>query len=501
MTDKILFWMDSNLLYFGIAKFFQENYDAKYFAITDFSEQLDKFFKKQNILKFEKNWSYRENIILKNKTPDLEYLEKFEKNTGIDLWKLAYSERIFYKYNKYHKFSAEEILEILEYECKFFEKVLDEVKPDFLIIKMVDYHHSQLLCNICKSRGIKILTLSPTRFGDRYMVTEEAGLLDPLSKINVDKSKFKNFDELRDNIKKYSTQQRKHGKKFKSSKSVQFKASLRFFLKVCNSNYRRYIFHTGRTRFRVFKNELELISNRGTRFSFLDNIATKKIDKTEKFVYFTLHSEPERALLFPAPFYMNQLSVIQNISKSIPAGYKLYVKEHPTQRIFGWREESWYEELLQLPNVRLIHPDVSNEELLMNCSLAMSIGGTVGLEAAFFNKPSIVFTDVIYSTINSVIKIENVTELPKKIRSTLNLEVDIDSLNTYIQTIENVSFQIDLEKIRNDMKHRFYYDDFLREVEISELEMKKFIDDHNENFKLIVEEHVKKINFHKNKIH
>ena len=497
MTDKILFWMDSNLLYFGIAKYFQENYDAQYFAITDYSEQLNSFFKKQNIIKFDKVWSYRENVLLKNKKPDLKYLEKFEKLTKIDLWRLAYSERIFYKYNKYHKFSADEILEIFEYECKFFERVLDETNPDFLVIKMVDYHHSQLLCEICKSRGIKILTLSPTRFGDRYMITEEAGLPDPVSKIDIDKSKFKTFEELREITKKYSNQQLKHGKKFKSSKSVQFKASLNFFLNVCNNNYRKYVLHTGRTRLSVFRNELGLLFNRNSRYSFLNKISIKSINKNEKFVYFTLHSEPERALLFPAPFYMNQLSVIQNVSKSIPTGYKLYVKEHPTQRIFGWREQNWYKELLQLPNVKLIHPNISNEELLNNCSLAISIGGTVGLEASFFNKPSIVFADVIYSMIKSVVKIENLSELPKKIRSSLNMQVDINDLNTYLQIIENISFQINLEKIRNDMKHRFYYDDFLREVEISETEMKKFLDDHREEFKLIVKEHIKKIEYHK----
>jgi len=497
MTENILFWMDSNLLYFGITKYFQEKYDAKYFAIADFSEQLDKSFKKQNIIKFEKIWNYREKVLLKNKKPDFEYLEKFEKLTKIDLWRLAYSERIFYKYNKYHQFSEQEILEIFEQECKFFEKVLDEVKPKFLVIKMVDYHHSQLLCEICKSRGIKILTLSPTRFGDTYMITEEAGLLDPVKDIELDPVKFKNFEELREMIKKYSDQQLNHGKKFKSSKSVQFKASLIFFLKVCNRNYRKYIFHTGRTRFSVLKNELRLLINRNLRYKFLNRISISNIPISEKFIYFTLHSEPERALLFPAPFYMNQLSVIQNISKSIPIGYKLYVKEHPTQRIFGWREKKWYEELTKLPNVTIIHPNVSNEKLLKKCSLVISIGGTVGLEGSFFNKPSIVFADVIYSMIKSVIKIENVSELPKIISSSLKIQVDINDLNKYIQTIENISFQVNLEKIRNDMKHRFYYDDFLREVEISEIEMKKFIDDYEDDFKKIVDEHIKKIETYK----
>jgi hypothetical protein len=266
---------------------------------------------------------------------------------------------------------------------------------------------------------------------------------------------------------------------------------------VCNRNYRNYIFHTGRTRLSVFKNELRLLINRNLRYNFLNRISISNIPTNEKFIYFTLHSEPERALLFPAPFYMNQLSVIQNISKSIPIGYKLYVKEHPTQRIFGWREKNWYKELTRFPNVKIIHPNVSNEELLKKCSLVISIGGTAGLEGSFFNKPSIVFADVIYSMIKSVIKIENVSELPKIIRSSLKIQVDINDLNKYIQTIENISFQINLEKIRNDMKHRFYYDDFLREVEISEIEIKKFIDDYEDDFKKIVDEHIKKIKTYK----
>lgn len=494
MTEKILFWMDSNLLYFGIAKFLQEKYNAEYYAINDHSEQLAKFFKKQQIVKFKKTWSYRENVFLKNKKPDIEYLTKFEKTYQIDLWKLAYSERVFYKYNNYHHYSAEEILEIFESECKFFESVLDEIKPDFLIIKMVDYHHGELLSQICKKRGIKILTMSPTRFGDQYMITEEAGLLDSNYSTVFDESKSKSFEELREHIQEYSSQSKQHAKKFKSSKKTQFYASLIFFIKVCNNNYRKHVLHTGRTRFGVLKNELSLLFQRSSRKKFLNKIAIKEIPNDEKFIYFTLHSEPERALLFPAPFYMNQLNTIQNIARSIPANYILYVKEHQSQGIFGWREPSWYNDLIRLPNVRLIHPNVSGELLLKKCALAMSIGGTVGLEAAFFNKPSIVFADVIYSILNSVTKIENPTELPEKIKLSLNTKVNIQELNKYVQTIENLSFKVELKRMKNDMKHKFYHDDFLREVEISEKEMNYFIQENKEEFELIANEHMKKIN-------
>jgi len=498
MTDKILFWMDSNLIYFGLSKNLKENYDAQYYAITDYSEQMKSFFSKQKIMEFEKKWSYRDNVYLQKKKPDIEYLKKFEKKYGIDLWKLAYSERIFYKFNIYHKFKSDEILEIFEKECKFFEKVLDEAQPNFLIIKMVDYHHGLLLCKMCESKGIKILTMSPTRFANRYMITEEAGLLDSKYKIEYDETKNKSLEELRNDIKKYSIQAVQHGKKYKSSKKIQLKASLYFFLKVCNDNYRKHILHTGRTRFSVLKNETKLIFNKYFRYRLLNKIARKEIKKGEKFVYFALHSEPERGLLIPSPFYNNQFSVIENVAKSIPVDHKLFVKEHPVQGIFGWREPRWYKDLIKLPNVELIHPHVSTNELLENCSLTVSIGSTIGLEGAFFNKPGIVFTDVIYSILNSIVKINNFTEMPEKIKSLLNTDISINELNKYVQTIEKLSFVFELEKIRKDIVHRFYYDDFVREVEISEDEMKKCLEDYKTEFNLLANEHIKKINYYKN---
>ena len=42
--------------------------------------------------------------------------------------------------NPFYKFKKDEILNILERDCKFFESVLDEIKPEFLIIKVTDFH-------------------------------------------------------------------------------------------------------------------------------------------------------------------------------------------------------------------------------------------------------------------------------------------------------------------------------------------------------------------------
>ena len=159
MTDKILFWLDSNLIYFGIAKYLQEQYKCKSYAIIEVPSLQKKFFKEQNIIELEKSWFYYDNVVKKKSSPDLNYLSNFEKKYELNLWLLAYNERLFYNHNDFYKFSSNEVLNILEQECKFFEKVLDETKPDFIIMAAPNLHYNYLFHKMCLKRKIKCLIL------------------------------------------------------------------------------------------------------------------------------------------------------------------------------------------------------------------------------------------------------------------------------------------------------------------------------------------------------
>ena len=84
----------------------------------------------------------------------------------------------------------------------------------------------------------------------------------------------------------------------------------------------------------------------------MDNNLLKVIDDSVPFVYFPLHQMPERELLIGSPFNTNQTETIKHISQSLPIGYRLYVKEHPTQVLREWRKTSFYKEILSIPNVQ-----------------------------------------------------------------------------------------------------------------------------------------------------
>ena len=181
------------------------------------------------------------------------------------------------------------------------------------------------------------------------------------------------------------------------------------------------------------------------RKSFIDKNLEYKIHENEKFILFPLHQEPERTLLIEAPFHTNQFEVIRNIAKSLPTGFKLYVKEHFSQELREWREISYYKDIIKIPNVRLFHPSSNIEELIQNSSLIVSIAGTTSFEAAFYQKPSIILTDLGFSILPSVQKMESFQVLPQLIKNGLEMKVNADDLDRYLTILTDNSFDFDLK--------------------------------------------------------
>ena len=149
MKQKIFFWLDADVTNFCISHYLQKICDAEFYAIINITNKPKKFFQEQKLVQFKKIWFYHDFMNQKIKS-DTNYLKSFEEKYKIDLWKLAKNDRIFiYDYNNYHKFSEHEISEIMEKECKLFEEVLDQTKPDFFITTetaLRPHHLFYLLC-------------------------------------------------------------------------------------------------------------------------------------------------------------------------------------------------------------------------------------------------------------------------------------------------------------------------------------------------------------------
>ncbi len=495
VKDKILFWLDKGLVYYGIAYFLNQQYDCELFSIIETGGKTKEFYKNQKLIPFKKIWYFDDYVIAQNKEPDMKYLSSIEKKYGINIWLIAYAERFFNERSRYHKYTKNEILSLFESELRFYEQVLDEINPNFIVIRDVDMHHVNLFHQICKSRKIKILSLFPVRMNSKWVVSDTDKMTyDPMDLKRIPKSQ-RSFDQLRNYLKEHD--QANWVKGWVTSSKINFFDSkvlhsifYEFFLK--GKAEREKFMSLERTRTKVFFSSLSLILKRKYRYSFLTRYSKKEIKNNEKFIFFPLHVSPERYVDISAPFFSNQLEVIANIAKSLPPEYKLYVKEHFAMKPLYWRKTSFYRGILALPNVELIHPSVSPEEIIKKSSLVIAITGTSALQAAFYEKPSIVLAHNIFKEfLPSIHRVKNLEELPNAIRVALKTKVNLIDLNRFVGIIEKECFDYNTHIFNN--KSNPIFKTLFSDVNISESEMKTFLNHNSKTFEVLASEHLKKI--------
>ena len=498
MADKIIFWLNANMLFFGLATNLQKTYDCKLYAVIDITNRTKKFFEEQNLVNFQKIWFLHDHI-QKTYKIDIDYLRNFEKKYSINLWQLGFNERIFYQHNEFYKFTQDEILSILEKECKLYESILDEIQPDFLITSETALHQQHLFYEICRKRGIKVLMLNQSKFAYKCIISQELHKLDSMPALSKIPSKKRTFDELfnvitsTDNTKQLQL----YSKNFGNSKSSKLKAVSEYIFKSDNSNIKTNFSYYGRSKFKVLTHYFLDSIRVKQRKSFIDKYLEYEIYDNEQFVLFTLHQEPERTLLIAAPFYTNQLEVIRHIAKSLPPGYKLYVKEHFSQLLREWREISYYKEIIEIPNVRLYHPSANIEPLIQKSSLVISIGGTTSFEAVFYQKPSIIMADLGFAILPSVQKLNSLEELPLMIRHGLETKVNSDDLDKYLSILDEHSFDFDLKGYESNEANSFRYGGNYHDTIITNEQMKSFLDENQNLFDMLTNQHIKKLNYFK----
>mgnify|MGYP003951373761 FL=1 len=488
MKPKLLVWIDSQFSTFGLAKSLQEMFSCELFSIIEITNEPKKFFKEQQIVKFKKTWFYYDFILKTKRTPDLNYLKSVEEKYKIPLWLIAANDRIFNHYNKFYTFSSDEILSILEDEIKLYEMILDEVKPDFIIMPVTHQQHNHIFYKICKARNIKILMMVPTRTsiitdslskqGNMWQITDEMDKFLPLPKSNQNKHK-KNIQKEKIEIADSDYLIEKFSATFQTSRSKFFKAFLRFLF-TKDTNVQTHYTYFGRSKIKVILKTVAYKLRKKYRENFMEKNLSRTVESDSPFVYFPLHQEQERITMIGAPFYINQIEVVQKIAQSLPVGYKLYVKDHTVMRVRGWRSISEMKKIMGFYNVKLLHPSVNSNEIIKKCDLVISIKGSSVIEAAFHNKPSIAFENVGSYQLSSIHRLQSVTELPQAIRNSLKKKVNQNEFRKYIDVVNEHSFKFLYTQIAIDFEDQFKIGGYYANVEMDPQKVTKFL----EKFKL-----------------
>jgi hypothetical protein len=492
---KILFWVDSGLIQLFIAKIMKERNEFDLYAIFD-QDSLDKTLYNEEKMTFKKKWFFWDHV-KKEYKPDFTYLKKIEEKYKIDLWRIAYAERAFFN-NYYHLFSRTEILGIIEQECKLFEKILEENKPEFLIMRMYDWHRMVLLKKMCKKQGVKVLLLMSTRSANRVITSSTGMSYDELIyDKDMDYSKI-NFENVKDLFIKNSRSVQVRKRKFGYDISIfnKIKLGSKFLIDFKN-NYAESYNHYGATRWKIIIYRIKKTIGSKYRKRFLNKNSTLP-KKNEKFVLFPLHVEPEKNISIDADFFADQIGLIEKISKSLPIEYFLYVKENPMMRVREWRKIKDYKRILRLPNVRLISYSIDTLDLIRKCKLVITISGTAGLEAAILEKPSIVFTKTDYEWMSCVTQIKNLNDLPSTIKKSIKTKVNKEELKKLYNFYLLNTFEYDSVKMDNKILEKFYNGGYVVSDEIHIEKVNDFIKENKNILEKLTDVYIKKITWWNN---
>ncbi len=337
---------------------------------------------------------------------DLQYLREREARYGVSLHRLMWSERHLLANRSY-----EDVLRLVERTFRVVEAAFEHFKPDLMFSEDVSCMTSYIHYAVAKGMGIPFWRVGSARVPGLLSVYSGG-----LQEWNLTKEKHAEIIErgLRDDERRAAVEfvrafrerpERPMGMRTRARLPLADKEDVSRLLELA----KKYLLDRQNP---TLVSPTTALRQRALRLS--RSRASRSLDyferpqSAEPYVLYPIHFQPEASTLVQAPYYLDQAALIEDISKSLPVGHRLYVKEHVSNR--GRRPLSFYRRLRETFGVRLLGPDEDTWTLIRNASAVAVITGTVGWEGLLFGKPVVTFGSVFY---NECPLTYRASELPK----------------------------------------------------------------------------------------
>jgi hypothetical protein len=157
------------------------------------------------------------------------------------------------------------------------------------------------------------------------------------------------------------------------------------------------------------------------------------------FIYFPLHYPKDSQLTLRGKPFLNQLSIVETVSRYVPYPYILLVKEHPHAR--GWYPAWEIKKMNSLPNVKLIHPFTNSHELIPHAKAIVAINSSVGYEAILYKKPVIAMGRSFYRGQDVTIDVGSLYELEDAFERIDSFTLSDENVLKFLWRINYFSFE------------------------------------------------------------
>jgi hypothetical protein len=405
------------------------NIDSYYLSFSTFTESLfDQFGIDQQKMVY-----INYDTILKEQEQEAntEFLHQKELEYGFkifDIWNIYAC-----RYKNRTKIPYENILIRMEHLIREIEKMVETVKPDYAFVIGISAFEGVVLYKMFEKLAVEVIELKHPRIPNKLTFNNNIDCSSwPLLISEYQTLKTRDLTELEQQTAEEFIQTFR-GKRFKSGSDFKRKVPLKEKLKKYQQ-FATVVLHRKRLPPSLKPWLWYPIKDRLLKYSTL----FEKPIQNEKYIYFPLHIQPEASTSIFGKWYMDQPALIEQIAKSIPSDYRIYVKEHVLN--YSTRPSGFHKRIAKLPNVRLITPFVDSTTLSQNASLIITITGTAGWESILMQKPVITFGDVFYNVFDQVSKVTDITTLPSVILEKLNQTIDYNETLKFIAAMHNSTF-------------------------------------------------------------
>ncbi len=327
-------------------------------------------------------------------------------------------------------------------KSRFYLESLDSwlkvVKPDAVIQELGGFIAPMSLFYACKRRRVKHIFLEPMMFQGTLGFVEDTINYS----IKVNKKTVNN--PVNDYIKNYFFTQnavipKKDSHHFRDASFLKFfnllnlkKLSLKLWYKYFMGSAQEYDAIANH----VLRN-FKMVINRKKLTSFYWSI--KKLPINKRYVYFPLHVPLDFQLTVRSNEWLDQIGLLEQISKFLPYGVELWIKEHPAA--IGAYSIKELDKLLNSPNVKIIHPLENSFSIIHNASAVITINSKVGAEALMQGKPLFVLGQAFYRNHGISYDISSFSELEKELTGFLNNKSNLRPSNKKTQDFLNAVWE------------------------------------------------------------
>ena len=426
---------------------------------------------------------------------NINLIREFEKYSGMNIWRMLAADRAIgwsdyignygtFK-DKNHRMDRKYLMNEVANNIRGISDMFNDFKPDiFIPAKAMGGVSVFILEAICNKSAVKYLLPEYSRVSNLHRISENVLALSPEidnefhalmkeGKIGDYKEGKKLFDELTDEFIELDNFDTKFLKTYNLDEINNIFDSFKLFTKITfemTTELINFIKQCIRSvnnpslKFSIIfyklKLSLVLCSQRYSNHKVVLNKSFGQLpEDQQKYLYFPLYNIPEYSSNFQSTMWLDIVSVVETLAKSIPSDWIIVLKDHPTGVNYNFRQKDFYARIGKVPNVIFAPLLADSIALISNAELVFVTVGTSGWEAILKGIPVLSPVENFWDCMQLSRKSSDIENLYKDIKKTVSDNIKISRaerekrLAIFLQALLNNSFSISDPEV-----YSYYYE-------------------------------------------